>query len=421
MIHSHSRISFSILLLIFLFSTITSFGVGWYTGELHERRSEVPVGEGEVVNKSDAPKDISEDIDFQQFWDVWNYIKEQYYKQPVSETDLYYGAMQGMLDGLEDDYSTFFTPEEAEEFINEINGTFEGIGAEIGVKDDQLQIVSPLPGTPAEKAGLQTGDWILAIDDVITTGMAVEEAVSKIRGEGGTQVVLTIGRQGGAEIMEIPVTRDTIVVDSVRWETDENHLMTIKISTFNSDTLALFQEAVNEALTSDAKGIILDVRGNPGGLLTSAIDIASLWVGDEIIVIEKAQENAQAYAGFLSARLEGVPTVVLVNEGSASASEIVAGALQDYRVAILVGTQTFGKGSVQDYQELPDGSAVKVTIAQWYTPNGRSINETGIAPDIEVEYTLEEYQAGIDPQKDKAIDILLHSYESTLESTISQE
>ena len=421
MTHLHSRISFSILLLIFLFSTMTSFGVGWYTGELHERRKEVPVGEGVVVNKSDAPKDVAENIDFQQFWNVWNYIKEQYYKQPVSETDLYYGAMQGMLEGLEDDYSTFFTPEEAEEFMNLIDGTFEGIGAEIGIKDEQLQIVAPLPGTPAEEAGLQTGDWILAIDGAVTTGMAVEEAVSKIRGEGGTQVVLTIGRQQGVEIMEIPVTRDTIIVDSVRWEIDENNLMTITVSTFNSDTTALFQEAVNKALTSNVQGIILDLRGNPGGLLTAAIDMASLWVGNETVVIEKAQEDTQVYAGFLSERLQGISTVVLVNGGSASGSEIVAGALQDYHVAVLVGTQTFGKGSVQDYQELPDGSAVKVTIAQWYTPNGRSINETGIAPDIEVEYTIEEYQAGADPQKEEALDILLHRYESTLQSVTTEE
>jgi len=411
------RFSFPVVLLAIIVCLITAFGFGWYTGELHERRSEVPTGEGQVVNKSDTPDGVSEDIDFKQFWDVWDYIKGQYYEQPVSEQDLYYGAMKGMVDALPDDYSAFFTPEEAEEFMNQIDGTFEGIGAEIDVKDGQLQIVAPLPGTPAETAGLRTGDWILAIDGTETIGMAVEEAISKIRGEQGTQVILTIGRQQGAEILDIPVTRDTIVVDSVQWKVEDNGIMTIGVSTFNSDTSALFQEAVNEALTSDVKGIILDLRGNPGGLLTAAIDMASLWVGNQTVVIEKAQEGTQVYAGFLSARLQGIPTVVLVNGGSASGSEIVAGALQDYHVAILVGTQTYGKGSVQDYQELPDGSAVKVTIAQWYTPDGRSINKTGIAPDLVVDYTLEQYQAGSDPQKEKAIDILLYSYESTLQAT----
>jgi carboxyl-terminal processing protease len=282
-------------------------------------------------------------------------------------------------------------------------------------------VVAPLPGTPAEEAGLKTGDWILAIDGIETVGMATEEAVSLIRGEKDTQVVLTIGRGQGAEILDVPVIRDMIVVDSVKWEVREDHLMLIKISTFNEDTIGLLQEAANEALTAGVKGIIVDVRGNPGGMLVSAIDVASLWLGSQTVVIEKAQTDTQPYTGFLSPRLAGIPTVVLVNGGSASASEIVSGALQDYGAAVVVGTQTFGKGSVQDYQELPDGSAVKMTIAQWYTPNGRSINETGITPDVIVEYTLEQYQAGEDPQMDKAVEILLSDYENTKQALSTQE
>ena len=240
--------------------------------------------------------------------------------------------------------------------------------------------------------------------------MSVEKAVSLIRGEKGTQVVLTIVREGVDGITDYPITRDKIVIDSVKWSVDDQNVMTISISTFNHDTSQLFSQAIQEALTTGVTGIILDLRSNPGGLLTTAIDIASAWVGYDDVVIERSYADVQSFSGVSAPRLQGIPTVVLVNGGSASASEIVSGALQDYGYATIVGTQTFGKGSVQDYRELEDGSAVKITTAVWYTPDGRSINEEGIAPDVVVEYTVEEYQAGIDPQDVAAREILAGTY-----------
>ncbi|HBK34958.1 MAG: Carboxyl-terminal protease [Candidatus Uhrbacteria bacterium GW2011_GWE2_40_58] len=412
-----SRTIISFLVILF---AITLFGSGFLMGRKGVSFSSSQ-GEGNILEQGDIPEYLEEDVDFQNFWDVWQYIKTSYYQQPVSDKTLYYGALSGMVDALDDAYTTYFDPKEASDFMSSLEGSFEGIGAEIGIKDEQLQIIAPLPDTPADQAGLKPGDAILAINGESTQEMSVEDAVVQIRGEKGTEVVLTILREG-EESQDVSLIRDKIVVDSVHWAMDDQGIMTIEIYTFNADTSDLFQEAVQEALTSDVQGIILDLRSNPGGLLTSAIEIASSWVGREIVVIEKTQEDAEAFAGYFSPRLNGIPTIVLINGGSASASEIVSGALQDYGYAVLVGTQTYGKGSVQDYRELPDGSAVKVTIAEWFTPHGRSINETGIAPDVEIPYTIEDFNNHIDPQTDKAREILLNDYEETLLSlsTLSQ-
>ncbi len=399
--------------LFMLFTTlivIVTFSLGYFMGQAKGVASVVPQGEGQVLGQGDVPSYLAQDVDFQQFWDIWNFVKGEFYRQPVSDVDLYYGSLKGLLSGLDDPYSVYFDPEEAEDFAASLEGSFEGIGAEIGIKDDRLQIVAPLDGLPADQAGLLPGDWIVLIDEVETTGMSVEEAVSLIRGEKGTQVVLTIAREGVDGITDYPITRDKIVIDSVKWSVDDQNIMTISLSTFNHDTSELFSQAIQEALTTGVTGIILDLRSNPGGLLTTAIDIASAWVGYDDVVIERSQADVQSFSGVSAPRLQGIPTVVLVNGGSASASEIVSGALQDYGYATIVGTQTFGKGSVQDYRELEDGSAVKITTAVWYTPNGRSINEEGIAPDVVVEYTVEEYQAGIDPQDVAAREILAGTY-----------
>ncbi|MBI4257275.1 S41 family peptidase [Candidatus Uhrbacteria bacterium] len=401
----------SLFFLCVILLVIVAFSFGFYVGRARGVASVVPEGEGELIGDGEIPNYLTQDVDFQQFWDIWNLVKEEFYRQPVSDVDLYYGSLKGLLSGLNDPYSVYFDPQEAEEFNASLEGSFEGIGAEIGIKDDRLQIVSPLDGLPADQAGLLPGDWIVLIDGVETTGMSVEKAVSLIRGEKGTQVVLTIAREGVDGITEYPITRDKIVIDSVKWSVDDQRVMTISISTFNHDTSELFSQAIQEALSSGVTGIILDLRGNPGGLLTTAIDIASAWVGYDDVVIERSQADVHSFSGVSAPRLQGIPTVVLVNGGSASASEIVSGALQDYGYATIVGTQTFGKGSVQDYRELPDGSAVKITTAAWYTPNGRSINEEGIAPDVVVEYTVEEYQAGIDPQDIAAREILGGTYE----------
>ncbi|NBS41663.1 S41 family peptidase, partial [bacterium] len=297
-------------------------------------------------------------MDFAEFWNVWNLVKENFYKQPVSDKDLFYGAMKGLVAATGDRYTVYFDPEEAESFSSALAGKFSGIGAELGMKDNQLVIVAPLPDSPAEKAGLLAGDKILAIDGTETMGMAVDTAVSKIRGDEGTAITLTISHDGVQDAEDVTITRSIITIDSVKWSIDENGIATINIFEFNQDTSGLFNQAVNDVLSKNAKGIVLDLRSDPGGFLTAAIDVASAWIGYQPVVLEKQQENTQAYPGISAPRLANVKTVVLVDGGSASASEIVAGALQDYGLATLVGTQTFGKGSVQDYRDLPDGSAV---------------------------------------------------------------
>ncbi len=408
------RSRFVLLGIIFLF---LAFGGGYLIGNKRVANGPVPQGEGQVLGQSSVPSFLSKDVDFKHFWEVWKIVNESHYKQPVSDKSLYYGAMKGMLSGLEDPYTVYFDPEEAKEFKSNLDGTFSGIGAEIGIREDKLRVVAPLDGSPAKKAGLQPDDWIMAIDGKVTTGMSVDQAVSLIRGEIGTQVTLSISREEGKEALEVKISRDKIVINSVKWKLDDQKIMRISITTFNQDTNALFSAAIQEALTKNARGIILDLRSNPGGLLTSAIDVASAWVGYEPVVSERTKDQVMSFKGLKAPLLTDIPTVVLVNGGSASASEIVAGALQDYGFAKLVGTKTFGKGSVQDYREFQDGSAMKVTTATWYTPKGRTINETGITPDIVVEYSLDEFKAGKDPQLATAIQILLGTYEAPKETS----
>ncbi len=393
-------------ILIILLLVIGTFSIGFELGKGVGVRSVVPEGEGKVLGQGEIPAGLGEDVNFSLFWDVWDFIKDDYVDQPVSEKDLFYGAMQGLVFGLGDPHSVFFTPEDAAEFQQDLSGEFSGIGAEIGLKDDQLQIVAPLPGTPAQRAGLQAGDGIYAIDGVDTAGMAVDEAVSRIRGEKGTPVVLTISHNGVDTLEEVTIIRDTITVESVKLTIREDGIAVIDIYFFNEDTTALFDAAVQKILTSDVSGLVVDLRNDPGGYLTSAIDVASAWAGRDVITYESQKDQKRPLIGTGEALLAGLPTVVLVNGGSASASEIVAGALQDFDLATIVGEQTFGKGSVQDYRDLPDGSAIKITIAKWLTPKGRSIDQLGITPDVIVEFTEEQFVAGIDPQMDKAIEVL---------------
>ena len=399
-----------VVLFCFLF-LILSFSGGYFIGESHAARTIVPAGEVRVTGQGSVSSSLEKDIDFKNFRDIWNLTKEKFYKQPVSDKDLYYGALKGLVSGLQDPYSVYFDPKEAKTFMEDLNASFVGIGAHIGIKEEKLTIVAPLEDSPAEKAGLQSGDWIVTIDKVETSGMSVEEAVSKIRGEDGTQVVLQISRKGLDALKEVKIIRQKITVDSVKTKIEEGNIMTISISTFNGDTTPLFYRAVQDALSKNVKGIIVDLRSNPGGLLTAAVNVSSAWVGYDPIVSEKGKITNNTFNGVTAPRLNGIPTVVLVDGGSASASEIVAGALQDYAYAKLIGTKTFGKGSVQDYQELPDGSAIKITTAEWFTPKGRNINKTGIEPDILVEFDVEAFKKNEhDNQKQTARDVLLGTY-----------
>jgi len=380
------------------------FYTGFILGEAQGERSAVPAGEAQVTHEGSTSG--AEDIDFRGFWEVWDLVKSSYLDQPVSEVDMYYGALEGLLWSLGDEHSVFFDPELAEEFDQELNGTFFGIGAEIGSKDDYIVVVAPLAGTPAEEAGILAGDKIIAVDGEDTFGISVTEAVYMIRGEEGTTVTLTIFRDGEEEALEVPIVRAEITIESVVLEIRDDGIAVIEVRMFNDDTTDLFQSATQEILTSDVSGIVLDLRNNPGGLLTQAINVAGYWVDGNPVVIERVQGTETEFSASGTAHLAGIPTVVLVNFGSASGSEILAGALQDYEVATVIGEQTFGKGSVQEYYEFPDGSSLKITIAEWLTPSGRSINEVGITPDVIVEYTLEDYETEATPQFDAAIEFL---------------
>ncbi len=414
----------TIVFFSFIFATLI-FIAGFFTAELSLIYGSAgrSAGKGEVVNISkETPDFLSRDVDFNQFWQVWKHVKENYVDSDIPDTKLFYGALAGIVASLGDPYSVFLDPEVAKKFQEEISGSFEGIGAEIGIKDGRLTIVSPLPQTPAEKAGLMPGDRILAIDDYDTTGIAIDLAVSKIRGPKGTEVILTILSEGQSEPKEISITRDKIQIDSVIFEkkdyngksedeegfvVKEGNIAYIQLRYFNENTLVEWNKIVQNIIKAGPKGIILDLRNNPGGFLATAIEIAGEWANGRPVVLEKLRNGESvSHKATRQARFEEIPTVVLVNGGSASGAEIVAGALQDYGLATLVGQKTFGKGSVQDLKKLKDGSSVKLTIAEWFTPLGRNINKEGIEPDVEVERTREDFDKDIDPQLDKAIEIL---------------
>jgi len=349
-------------------------------------------------------------IDFSLFWKVWNILKEKYVDRGnLDAKKLFYGAIKGMLAATGDPYTTFFDPEEQKSFNEDMSGKFEGIGAEMGIRDEVLTIIAPLDDAPAEKAGLRPNDKILKIDGEKTTNLALEEAVGKIRGPKGTEVKLTIFRNGEAESRDVTVVRDVINVKSVKLDMRDDGIAILRVSRFGDDTDREFHLAVSELVGKNPKGIVLDLRSNPGGLLDSAISMASLMIpsGQTVVWEEDGKGERKGEKTFGGDILSGVPMVVLIDEGSASASEILAGALRENRKNVtLVGKKSFGKGSVQELVPVGTDMSVKVTIARWLTPNGNQINEKGISPDTEVGITIEDIKAGRDPQKDKAIEIL---------------
>ncbi len=320
---------------------------------------------------------------------------------------MFYGSLRGLTNSLNDPYTIFLDPKETKEFYDDLSGSFEGIGAEVGLRDEIITIIAPLKGMPAEKAGLRSGDKVYAIDGEATMGMTINEAVRKIKGTKDTEVILTILRQDEDKPIDISIIRGLIVIKSLEWEVLENDILLLSISNFHDDTLGLFNQAIMEMKRLNINKIILDLRNNPGGYLETAIDITSEWVKEGPVVIEQLMANQRReHFTTRTARLNGVETIVLLNQGSASASEIVAGALRDYKLATLLGEQSFGKASVQDLKKLSDGSALKISIAKWLTPEGDYIHEKGISPDIIVEFTKEDFENNRDPQLQKAIELL---------------
>ncbi len=352
-------------------------------------------------------KVFEQPLDANLFWQTWNLAKTKFVNQPVSDKDLFYGALTGIISALKDPHSIFLTPELNQKFRQEMTGTFEGIGIEIAIKNNRLTVVAPLSETPAEKAGLRAGDNIDQINNLPTSGMPLEEAVSLIRGKKGTVVTLTISRQGWTKPKEFKITRARIEIKTVTWQIKPNQIVYLKLSQFNDETYHHFLAVSKEIILKNPKAIILDLRNNPGGYLDSAIKIASFWLGDKIITTAKDNfEEVKEYRGGHDPRFDHLKTIALINHGTASGAEIMAGAFQDYKKSVLIGEKTFGKGSIQELIHLSDGSAIKITTAYWYTPNGKRIDHEGISPDIEIKMTDEDYEQNRDPQLDKAIEIL---------------
>lgn len=384
------------------------FLVGVWAGRLTTARN--VQWAGSRTSSTVAATDIDR-TDFAQFWQVWNTIKERYAYQPVDETKLYYGAITGLVESLNDPHSLYLPPPEAKEFAQDLAGEFEGIGAEIDVRDGQLIILAPLAGSPAEKAGLKARDAILLIDNQETAGLPVYEAVKKIRGPKGTDVTLLV-RTGEATPRPVTITRATINVPTVVWEMKENNIAYVRISSFNEKTDVEFDKVVREITAKKPRGLVLDLRSNPGGYLDRSITVASEWIKSGVVVRERFVDNeVNEYRAKGRARLADTPTIVLVDEGTASGAEIVAGALQDNNLAKLVGAKTYGKGSVQDFQEYEDGSALKLTVAKWFTPKDRQIDKIGIVPDIAVDPMFVTSTPGssmpyIDKGLEKALELL---------------
>ncbi|MCL4405968.1 MAG: S41 family peptidase [Patescibacteria group bacterium] len=363
----------------------------------------------EIKGVADINPNEKVNADFGVFWQAWDKIKSKYVKaKDVKDQDLVYGAINGMLESLGDPYTIFMNPEDAKKFTEDVNGNFGGIGAELENRDNQVVVVAPLKGTPAERAGLKPGDIILQAGDVKLTDIDVSEAVKIIRGDPGTEITLLIMREGFAAPKEFKITREIIEVPTLDWSWKNNKIAYIQLYNFNQVAPSAFYRAIVDTVPQGARGVILDLRNNPGGYLDVAVNIAGWFLkpGETVVSEKFANGDMDVLRASGTGALQNMPVVVLVNSGSASASEILAGALRDNRGIKIVGEKTFGKGTVQELEDLKDGSVLKITIASWVMPGGKILNGSGITPDYAVDLTDDDAKNDRDPQLDKAIEVL---------------
>lgn len=362
-----------------------------------------------IINKT-PPKQVN--LDFKLFWDTWDLLYRSYLnKKSIDPNKLFYGAISGMVSALGDPYTVFLPPEQQKFTKDELNGSFEGVGIQLGFnKDKRLVVIAPLLGTPAQKAGIKPGDQIVKIDDKDTTNMALPEAVNLIRGAKGTQITLTIFREGDTDTKSFTLMRDTIIVKSVevsyRDTNSGKKVAIIKLSRFGERTEDEWKDAVSSLLSVNSHAVVLDLRNNPGGFLEGAVFIGSEFLEGGNVVLQENSEGVQTpFKVTRAGKLTSIPMVALMNKGSASASEIVAGALQDRKRGQLVGEKSFGKGTIQEAQDLAYGTGIHITVAKWLTPNGRWVNDTqGLEPDVKIESDKED--ATKDPQLEKALELL---------------
>ena len=357
--------------------------------------------------QSATPNEL--DTLFQPFWEAWNIVHDEYVDQPVDDTVLMQGAIRGMMDALGDQHSSYMDPQTYEDANDGLAGEYEGIGAWVDTTADYLTIISPIPGSPAEKVGLKPGDRIIAIDGEDMTSIDAELVRQRVLGPAGSTVILTIAREGESEPLDFSVTREKIVVKSATGEMLDNGIGYVQITTFGDKTTPELRAALKDLMAQDPRGLIIDLRNNGGGYLQTSVEVASEFIEEGVILYEQYGDGERiTYQALKNGQATEIPLVVLINEGTASASEIVAGAIQDYGRGKLVGVTSFGKGSVQNWVPLSnDQGAVRVTIAKWLTPNERTIHEEGLEPDVVVELTEEDFEADLDPQLDKAIEVLL--------------
>ncbi len=358
---------------------------------------------------------VATSADFAPFWKVWNTINE---KNPssskISDQDKVYGAISGLVGSLKDPYSVFFSPDEAKSFEDLIAGNFTGIGMEVGMKDGILTVIAPLKDTPAYRAGIKSGDKILKINDTVTSGMSIDDAIKAIKGDKGTTVTLTILHEGSKTPVVLKIVRDIINTPTLDTEILPNNIFEIKLYSFDANSAKLFRDAITKFANSGSDKLILDLRGNPGGYLDSAVDISSWFLpAGKVVVTEdygtNQPQDIYRSKGYDLLSNKKFKFVILIDGGSASASEIVSGAMQDQGEAKLVGSQSFGKGSVQETMKPTPDTLLKVTVAKWLTPKGTSISLKGLTPDYKVDLTQKDLDAKKDPQLDKAVQLLVNN------------
>ena len=406
--------------ILFLVLPLLSFLLGW--GFSQQNISEQQGGHGQIGESNSSETIIPEnnlpfslksktdpkDVDLSTFWETWNTLESTYLKQENLDTKKQiHGAIKGLVRSLDDPHTVFMDPVDTADFNQSIDGEFEGIGAEISLKKGKLVIVTPLKNSPAQQAGIRAGDEILAIDDELVYDDSLFDSVVKIRGKKGEKVVLTIKRQAERNPIDITIVRDTVFYPNITWEM-KDEIAYVEISKFGNDLTKEFQKMIDEISLKSPKGMVVDLRNNGGGLLDKCIAITSEFLDKKLIVstnggtIGLNEKNyADAGGSFLN-----IPLIVLINGGSASASEIFAGAISDNQRGLLLGTTTFGKGSVQSLIDLKDGSSLKVTVAEWLIPSGQSIQDNGITPHEVIETSEAELEEDIDPVLERALEIL---------------
>ncbi|HLE92102.1 MAG TPA: S41 family peptidase [Anaerolineales bacterium] len=392
-----------------------AFSGGFIAGHLIPSRGQVPILSDLIPSpqtvapeqQSATPAELQSL--FAPFWEAWNIVHTQFVEQPVDDVALMQGAIRGMMEALGDEQTFYMDPKLYSDETLSLQGEYEGIGAYVDLKGEYLTIVSPIAGSPAELAGLHPGDKVIAIDGEDMTGIPPEEVRLKVLGQEGTKVTLTVTREGESEPLQFVITRARITIRSAEGKMLENDVAYVDINTFGDRTTQELRAALQNLMKQNPKGIVIDLRNNPGGYLNTAIEVSSEFIEEGVIMYEQYGDGRRdQYEALGNGQATDIPIVVLINQGSASASEILAGALQDYEHAKLVGVQSYGKGSVQIWQPLSNNQgAAHVTIAKWLTPKERAIDHVGLAPDVIVEMTPEDFAADRDPQLDAAVETLM--------------